>query len=241
MYLIQCVLIVLYFCFNTILNVPSDNNSMLLLQSFLFGDTIVTAGWYLQELLLFYFLYWMSWKFFRLYSEIIIICLILLFLLVGILLDLPSHWLLSCFAFASGILYAKNKRRIDILISERKCYVALLLLISSISISSYIVLYLFKFSWGVSAILRIFLIGSIYPMILPLLSSRHQFSNRYLKYVGTYALEIYVMQGIVFIILRNGFWQASNALFLILILPLLWGVTLMIRPVFSFIMDAVKK
>ena len=59
--------------------------------------------------------------------------------------------------------------------------------------------------------------------------------------IGRYALEIYVLQGLVFILLRNNIWEVSNNyLFILLTIPFLFIFSYLFHPLFVKVMNINK-
>ena len=181
LYIINVLLIIVYWIAYTLLLDGVETKA--LIQSFFFGGTIVPAGWYLQELLLFYLLYWMTWKLFPKNYARIIVALIIVFIAIAIV-KLQSHWYLSSFAFAAGIIYAKSKESIDYIICSFSNYKAVLLSSIIILIVVYMVLFFFEIRFAFYTPIKVFVIAPLLPLILTLLSSRKKYKKWTVLFYG---------------------------------------------------------
>ena len=233
MYIINVLLIIVYWIAYTLLLDGVETKA--LIQSFFFGGTIVPAGWYLQELLLFYLIYWMTWKLFPKNYARIIVALIIVFIAIAIV-KLQSHWYLSSFAFAAGIIYAKSKESIDYIICSSSNYKAVLLSSIIILIVVYMALFFFEIRFAFYTPIKVFVIAPLLPLILTLLSSRKKYKSGLFSFMGKYALEIYVLQGLAYLLMRNNYLYFSNVIFLLGALPLVILLSFLAHPMFRWIL-----
>lgn len=154
--------------------------------------------------------------------------------------DMPSHWYLSCAGFSLGVLYASNEAFIDRIIISEYHYRTIVTFLSIIVVTAYVSCYLLDLRFLIYTPLKIYVIAPFIPMVLALLSSRIEFKSRLLYKVVTYALEVYVLQGLVFILLRNNYWNVSAIIFILLSIPLIVIVSYLFHPIFSKVMNMCK-
>ena len=64
--------------------------------------------------------------------------------------------------------------------------------------------------------------------------------NAILKHLGKYSLEIYVLQGIVYMLLRNNFWTTPDFLYVILAIPGILFLSYVVHPLFMYIQGSVR-
>lgn len=167
-----------------------------------------------------------------------IVCVfIVVFIFLGAALGFLSHWYMSSAAFAVGILFADKKEVIEEFIRKKERYTGVMIVLFIISFVSYIICFYYYSQSIISIPLRTFIIAPSFPILLLLLSSRFNFNNQILSYLGTYALELYVMQGLVFLLLKNNYWHVSNFLFVLIAFPLLLIISKMTHPYFSFVIS----
>lgn len=168
------------------------------------------------------------------------VLIILIFQVIAIMADMPSHWYLSCAGFSLGVLYASNKAFIDRIIISEYHYRTIVTFLSIIVVTAYVSCYLLDLRFLIYTPLKIYVIAPFIPMVLALLSSRIELKSRLLYKVGTYALEVYVLQGLVFILLRNNYWNVSAIIFILLSIPLIVIVSYLFHPIFSKVMNMCK-
>lgn len=205
-------------------------------QSFLFGNSIVPAGWYLQELLLFYLIYWMSWKISPNKFALIVMVIISIFPFILLFL-LDPHWYISSMAFCAGIIYVKNKSIIDNKLANKVFFCYLFVFLSLTTLSAYVSIYILNLRFLISMPLKLYVIAPFIPLALIVFSSRFEYRSRVFAFLGRYALELYVLQGFVFLLLRNNYWNCSNVLFIVLSIPCLILISIIFHPVFNYIMN----
>ncbi len=122
LYVIQGCLIIVYTIFQITIGykVPFS----LIIQSFLFGDTVVQYGWYIQLTILFYVAYYFSFYKASIKKGIIRISIIILsFCIACVVFKMAYTWFESSLAFLFGIIWAYKKQKIDHEIRMQKKYV----------------------------------------------------------------------------------------------------------------------
>ena len=125
LYILTLCLILLYFLFNTALGISMPQN--LIYKSFLFGGTIVGAGWYLQVILVCYIAVLLIWRHVEKYKVFAYTIFVLTFIFM-MALRLPSHWYISLLSLPVGMGLYKFENSIIQLLSSNKRYVIVLAL-----------------------------------------------------------------------------------------------------------------
>lgn len=237
-YLINAFLVFLYAVAFLIFGESLDYRQ--LVQSFFFGGTIVPAGWYLQELMFFYLVYWVTWKINPLKCISMMSMIIAIFPFIAFFSNMSDHWYLSCCGFAAGILFASKKEIINKCISFTNEYVAMIFSIIAIVLFAYTSCFLFPLRFIIYTPLKVYIIAPFIPICFALLSSRLEYKNIFFSFIGRFALEVYVMQGLVFLLLWNNYWQVSKVFFVFSSLPLLLLISIFVHPVFNRIKSLKK-
>ena len=237
----------IYFILKTILATVTPSLSELV-QSFFFGGTVVSFGWYLQCIVLIYLIYYVAAhiavKYYPKSVRRILIIMVALGLLffVGlcILLGLESTWYETILSFLGGVFLAANKKWFDYVWRvKRNVWLCLLLFVGFFGLS-------FIFGNGP------FLSGAV-KILIKMLSSLAfclcclsvmrliSLENPVTAFLGRRYLEIYILQGIIYLLLRNRFWHidSSWAFFFVSIALVLIGAYL-IKPLTTSFMKSIK-
>lgn len=188
-----CILLINLYCFVTLL-LEKEYSPQKLLQSFFFGSTIITNGWYLQATLVIYILYFIIFKLIKSDKNrisvfgicIAIYCFICHFTGLGI------NWYQTIPCVILGMIVCKNKDKLDKLLNKNSW---------SIFIFSTI---LFILSYTFSAVTNIpvffnmlyslFFVCAMVPFSYILCNTKFV-SNKFTSLCGDYSLEIYVSHG----------------------------------------------
>ncbi len=215
----------------------------LLLQSFLFGGTIVVNGWYFQAIILLYIIFGIIYKL-KLNENIKIILLfvgMLLYILLSVFVCEGNHWYQSVLCFPLGFLYnyihislPKNEnanKKANLIISICKIIVGVSLLILKLFVNIPNVLNTILLPVAVV----IFVTGMNELKLL------RPCNNAVCKFLGTVSLEIYAVHGAMITIFRSGYLYIKNdILFLIVVLAASIICSIALNFVFKFIDKIVK-
>lgn len=246
-YLLMVVLSVIYFILKTILAIDTPSLSEFA-QSFFFGRTVVSFGWYLQCIVLIYLIYYAAAHLaIRFYPQsvgrilIILVAFGLLFFVgLCILLGLESTWYETILSFIGGVFIAANKQRMDIIWQvKRNVWLCLLLFVGFFGLS-----FIFG-NWPfLSGTVKIFIkmVSSLAFCLCCLSAMRFvSFENPVTTFLGSHYLEIYIIQGAVYLLLRNRYWSLDSlwVYFIVGILLVMIGAYL-IKPLTTSFMNTVK-
>lgn len=235
LYAVYVLLVILYLIVNLAFKQPMCWDKLVL--SFFVGDTIVAAGWYIQVLLLFYVLWWIAEKFFTTRRIVFVIIGITVFNVLTLVFNFGNHWSLSNYAFVVGMLIADKKQYVDKLLERHLPH--LLIAVVIILTCSYVYT---KYSshWSVRYSLQQ-IVSVMLPIFFYALTYRVSMKCKPLLIAGAYSLEIFTLQGIVFILLRNAYWDVNNIVFVVLSVMGTLALSILFHPAFTYIMNTVKK
>ena len=235
-YLVYVALFFLYGIVYYVFKIPLSIGQIV--SSFLIGGTIVGAGWYIQALLLFYLIWYVSKSLFGDKSWIPVFGGIFLFNMISMAVDVGVHWSLSSFAFAEGVLIAEKKCRIDAIMKQhhKTCFVILNVTLVFV----FGLCFLMRSPYWLFYSLRVF-ISLLFPLIFFVLSYVIPFKGLLLEKIGDYSLEIFLLQGIIFFLLRNYYWGVNDLLFVLLSVIGTLLLSYILHPLFTLIMGVVKK
>lgn len=212
LYCFYIILIILYSLWTLLLE--RSISPKLVVQSFFFGGTVVTNGWYLQVTFIVYLLFLLSLKIFE-SSKIRILSLsiaIFAYCVFCCLFDLSIFWYQTIPCFILGMIYCYNKKWIDTLLTKQVWLIfissgflfAICIILSKLSSIGIIfdVLYSLFF---VSAMITLSYILCNTPII----------KNKFFALCGNYSLEIYVTHGLFLRLIK--FKYLENKLIYILV------------------------
>jgi probable poly-beta-1,6-N-acetyl-D-glucosamine export protein len=216
LYTFNAVLAIIYYTLIHLLasDVPSLRH---LFKSFLFGETVVPYGWYLQSIILIYLLFYVVA---RLVEKFVVrhknraLCFgmtvaILLYIVLCIILQLGTTWYETSFAFIAGMLIAANKEYVnDFVARKRNAIVALFIFLIVFSVSfvignTSIAQDNFRIA---SKMLSSVMFALCWIPILRLLT----LVNSITTFLSKHYLEIYVFQGAAFLFISNKYLTIQN-------------------------------
>lgn len=156
-------------------------------------DYLLPYSWYIFCSVIFYFVFYILFKFIR--NVDINIFLIFLFTVILICffraIGWPTYWWRSLLLFPMGFLY----KRIEKVFIDRKNFY---FIVAILSIDIIIILIRF-FDISDAEFIR----KDLEPLIFILPLATLNLSSKYLRYLGSISYEIYLIQGIVFYLLQN--------------------------------------
>ena len=194
-YRICCITILIYIIRDIVCG--EEISVFLILQSFLFGKTVVDNGWYLQTQFIFYIIFYFSYRQRGGNGRFWLFILISAYCILCPLLGLSTTWYEAGFCFAAGCVYAECEDRI---IKYRngstgnKRYIQYM----TVAICFFVALF-----FGNRAVLpngmRIvvkMLSAILFALLMMSVVSVIKITNGIVRFLGKYSLEIYLLQGI---------------------------------------------
>ena len=243
---VNALLVLMYATLKLLLHYEVTVSNFVL--SFFYGGDIVEYGWYLPCIMLFYEVFYFSAKYCGRHIPEAVLGTTVLYMALCLLFNMPSFWYMSSLAFPCGVLFARYKPSIDIVIIPH--YALWLSLIVVLYLGCFALLYMVSVGImpdiipGVrlsltSALGLLFSIMTVCALMAtaPYLK-RETFVSRHLCAIY---LEIYVMQGFAFMLLRNERFSLDNdCLFIVSSIVLTLTFAALIHPVFKKLMNLVK-
>ena len=213
-YLFYVLLIIIYGVYRFLLTkqLPIQH----IVQSFLWGETIVPLGWYLQTTTIIYVLYWMVWRTVKLNTHRFIAFGVLLctYCFMCRLLDMPSTWYESVFTVFAGMLWANNKEDIDVRLSDRP--VSWIAVIAVLFIGSVLLQKVSYIAIGAKMISAVAFVCLV-MMISYCLANSQLINNAAARWLGKFSFGIYVSQGFFLLIQRSNPEFFNSSLIFILV------------------------
>lgn len=241
LYLINVLLIVFYSISNLLL--VGGFSWGIVLQSFFFGGTVVSKGWYLQAILVWYLFFFAIFKFIK-NSKVQIIAMVgafFLYLAVCLIMKLSSTWYEGAFCLSLGIIWAKYSKKINEILSKNKWLILSILLFGFLFAISFI---FGNFSFLPNPIrIAVKSISSCaFTIFVVLFLKVVLIDNRITRFLGKISLEIYVFHGFFLTLYRCTYVYIGNwILYIVLVFASTILLAWAIHPLFSMILNLGKK
>lgn len=157
---------------------------------------------------------------------------------------LSSTWYECSLSFLLGIFWSKYKKLFDKILTSPKWWLKLSVSIL-IFLSCYIISHVTLFPGNIGIIVRIIfkiLSSPTFVVLVGVLISKINLQMKLLVWLGTYSLDIYVLQGIFLNLFRRDFLNIENGLIYCLAVfsCTIFATVLMHKP-FSFVMNLPKR
>lgn len=233
-YAMCCIVILIYLLRDLVFT--GTTQWILLLQSFLFGGTIVDMGWYLQAQLLLYILVFLVLRFTGKNHIVWMTFCLALYCAGCALAGLGSTWYEAVPCFALGMLCAKKKAALSDWVRNKAIF----------KMGAWLALFLVTLWFGNKTVLpeslRIFvkmLSAICFDMLLVMAAGYIRFSNPISNFLGKYSFEIYTMQGMFLYGLRPVI--PNDLIYMAAVTAGTILLSLAIHPVFGFADKLVRK
>lgn len=179
-------------------------------------DTLVTYGWYLQAIIIFYLVFYFAFVLFKQNSArlTVISAFVVGYMIALHINDAAPATYISSLSFLLGIFWSLNTEHIDKLLKNRKMIISLWCGLFSI-FALLLLVSMFKSDKNIRWPLRMIVSPLFVTVLLPAVQLITQkcaglINNRVTTLLGTISLEIYVCQGYFFDIFESGVLQIEN-------------------------------
>jgi len=235
LYCFYAFLIVLYSTWTFL--IEQEFSFTLFIQSFFFGKTIVTNGWYLQTTFIVYLLYLFVFKLFKSYKTRLLLFSICIFAycLICHLIGMGINWYQTVPCMVLGMIYCIEKNSIDVILKKHAWVVFILCSI------------LFAACFILSAISGIAVIFNVlYSLFFVccmislsyILANTPFIHNKFFTLCGNYSLEIYVTHGL-FLRLIKYIEQTPIYIIVVIIGTIFMSVT--VKKIYTIIVSLSEK
>lgn len=180
-----------------------------IVKSFVIGDPVADNSWYIIAIIIFYFLFWVSFKFIKNQNAAIIVLVFLTFVyaFVCAIIGFNAHWFNSVFAFPLGIIWAKYRE--NILSFAGKKYLFLFL-------SSWIAFAAFfaakKLLSGADAVFGCFA-AVFFVIAIMAVFMKVTLKNKILNFIGEISFELYMIHGLFVYLFKRVDFVINNSFF----------------------------
>lgn len=181
-----------------------------LVQSLLFGGTIISNGWYLQTQLLFYIAFFLVFRFCRSPSggSVMLTIIGAFYIIVMNVFDYAPTWYVSTPLFVLGLWFAQHKSRFDDQIFNNMKWLPLLLVAGAILFASLMGYKVCK-SKHLDDICLV-LADCAFVLVTLLAIGRISLNFRITRFLGRISFEIYVVQGICLTLFHSKYIYIHN-------------------------------
>ena len=174
---------------------------------------VIQNSWYMGAILVFYFLFWVSYKAFGTNKRILPILVVLFgiccYIALAFACGLGRWWYYSSLAFVLGLLWKEYEN--TIIPIEHKWYYFLLI----ISILLFSILYYLRNTVGIGLV-SYFVQSFVFPIIIVLVLSKIKLSNKILDFCGGISVEIYLLHELSYTVLRSSYVYIENDIVFVL-------------------------
>lgn len=246
-YCLMVILVVIYYVLKLLLS-PESPTAMELIPSFFFGKTVISFGWYLQSIVLIYLLFYVAANLVIKYCRKPLgmpICLsvgigLLIYVALCLVMGLGSTWYETSFSFLAGVAVACYREPIDKWLSSKRRTILTFLICIMVFLSCFM---LGSGQYLHGAIKIIFkMLSSVFFCFTWLAFMRLvSLENPVTAFLGNLYLEIYIIQGAIYLLLRNKYWSLEPEwLFFVIAITLVIVVGKLIKPLTTLFMKTVK-
>lgn len=241
LYLLNVVLIVFYSIVNIILG--EDFSWEVFLQSFFFGKTIVSKGWYLQSILVWYLFFFVVFRFVKNDKLQIVGMLVafILYLIVCLVMQLNSTWYEGSFCLVLGIIWAKFFKQINQILNKNKWLFLSIVIFGILFVGSF-VCGNFGFLPKPLRIVSKSVSACMFSICVVLFLTIIPINNPITRFLGKISLEIYVFHGFFLMLYRCNYIYINNEiLYSILVLISSIVLAFVLHPLCSTILNLGKR
>lgn len=204
-YIIILILSATYWLFFTALKIYSPPAKRLI-QSLFFGGTVISKGWYLQAILVFYLLFYFSFRFIKsAKAAITVFSFFIVAYCVGCFyFGLAMYWYQAASAIILGALWCANKSGIDSFLAKSRARTAILSALGIAAVSALWYVGTLKSTGDVLRlwlrIISILIFVTSVILLVSLSADKPLLNNRLFALLGKYSFAIYVTQGMFLIL-----------------------------------------
>lgn len=224
LYCFYVFLIILYSIWTLLLE--KSVSPTLILQSFLFGRTIVTNGWYLQTTFVAYLLYLLVFKYCKSpkMKTLFFGVGISIYCVICILFDLGINWYQTMPCMVLGMVYCLRKIYIDKLLKK---YAWLVFILFSIAFAiSYVLSAISGINVIFDVLYSLFFVCAVVALSY-ILCNTSLIENNFTKLCGKYSLFIYVSHGLFLKLIKLGYIKNAYVyIFVVLVATIISSIIL---------------
>ena len=210
------------------------------------GIPFVAYSWYLIAILFFYLLFWISMNIFREQNNhwmpIVACGWYLIYALICIKLKFLIFWYDTAHLLPVGMFFAVHEEKFLSALNNKVLYTVLAI---TAIVSWLLTTYCYSYIWPISiqayyiiSLLRVF----FFTVMVILLRLKIRTDNPVLRYLGKISLEVYLIHGLIFYLLRGDYCDLANEpLFCFLSISGVILIASILAPVDRFLLRSWKR
>lgn len=242
-YMLMALLSVVYYGMGHLLALEPPSLSCFI-QSFFFGNTVIKFGWFLQAIVVIYLLFYISA---RISTKVAhtnpeaALCILMTFALslyMGgcLIMNLSDTWYETVLAFLAGMLIAANKPVVDMILATKWRTIWIL----TILLFAFAFCFLFRRASFVPELPAMILKMITSPLFvlcwIPVMRLK-SLANPFTAFLSKLFLEIYICQGLAFLLLSNKYWNLEGWSFFFSVFPLTILMAWTVKPLTTRFME----
>lgn len=242
-YMLMALLSVVYYGMGHLLALEPPSLSCFI-QSFFFGNTVIKFGWFLQAIVVIYLLFYISA---RISTKVAhtnpeaALCILMTFALslyMGgcLIMNLSDTWYETVLAFLAGMLIAANKPVVDMILATKWHTIWIL----TILLFAFAFCFLFRRASFVPELPAMILKMITSPLFvlcwIPVMRLK-SLANPFTAFLSKLFLEIYICQGLAFLLLSNKYWNLEGWSFFFSVFPLTILMAWTVKPLTTRFME----
>ncbi|MBS4868204.1 MAG: acyltransferase family protein [Anaerotignaceae bacterium] len=196
---------------------------------------MVSYSWYVAVILIFYLAFYIIFKFSRNIKHGILIFLIfnLIYMIIAKIIVQQRYIFWSSYCFSLGLIYSYKIKDINLFI--KNINYKLLFLVATIIFILYLILN-FKLNFN-GPLETLYTLGlpAIFTIWFLLFFSIFNFGNKFNEFLGKISYEIYLLQGLVFTLLKSYFHIENDLIFIIFSLIIITILSIIINYVYKLV------
>lgn len=237
LYCFYVFLIVLYSIWTLL--IEQEFSFTLFVQSFFFGKTIVTNGWYMQTTFVVYLLYWFVFRLFKSYKTRLLLFSIGIFVycLICHLIGMGINWYQTVPCMVLGMIYYCKKDYIDVQLKKHAWVI--FILCSILFAACYILSVISDIAVIFDVLYSLFFVCSMISLSY-ILANTSLIHNRFNAFCGNYSLEIYVTHGLFLRLIKLKYIEQIPIYIIVVIIGTIL-MSIIMKRIYIIIVSLLKK
>lgn len=241
-YVVYLTALIIYLVYKLVVIGTSAFNWLLVIKSLTFGGTFVNNGWYLQAILIFYIIFYFSFKFLKndKVRVFVVAALLAIYSICCLIFkNLGEIWCECSFSFLFGICWALYEEKNKMFFDKNKNYWISIVLIFFVAVATI----LYGAKQGIAGYIRIpirMISAVAFAFLVILIMKKFPINFFITKFLGHYSMEIYIIHGL-FISLFCDVFAITNAwVFISLVCVCTIVSAIILNPFFDCLSKLVK-
>lgn len=206
-----------------------------IIQSLLFGDTVVDNGWYLQTQLLFYVMFYCTSVFAGYKKLLYLIGAMVGYCVACAGLNLSTTWYEASFCFPLGIFFSMQKEKLCKQISWFAIFLIFTVFIVSLFLGNKKIL-----PEEIRIVIKM-MSAALFAMLVFFAVLKINIKNAATIFLGKYSFEIYVMQGIYLNLFKTQMPIMNEWIYMLMVVVCTLITSLLLHPIYTYLRGFPKR